>query len=576
MITELTNLDALVGQYDAGKLLVGPLLSLSVNSNFRYFYVAGQGSKVYEALGLGFVEIESVGQKQRADLVEKFKGRFGEVKTFDNHLEMARATQALWPNEETEKVLAAAALEAKVQSADNGSSDGSEQFVDEVSLESAFHDNDIDPSLTNTSGSDLGVLSADDGNQLVDDGAEGVTPYAEDVDSDLTNATTFARDQRQLTPLLQPEPTLPPLRLPDVGSNWPLGGRAVTYQQPSGFDQDDIALAVLGLRSAMGLPPELPVKRTRGLTSRILEFCALAGVAALAAWVVVLLSPRWIAERTEPAAPLIAADRNNSSSQVAASVTSSPDQTVEAKDPVLPAESVLATSPTATSPPLQGANAQAKTVPVAEPPSMPLQATGMAANAAPVSAPQSSPFSASQSSPSPPAASIQANATPVSAPPSSTLPASVEAGAPPSSGPPSPSLHPASGLQSSPPQVASVEAGHGPDSGLQSPSAQGASTSQRLRLSNDEITALINRAKDFLKDGDFASARLLLRRAAEAGSADATLMLGETFDPLVMHEHGAIGIAPNIAEARQWYEKAAKLGSEVATERLSKLVQIGH
>ena len=40
--------------------------------------------------------------------------------------------------------------------------------------------------------------------------------------------------------------------------------------------------------------------------------------------------------------------------------------------------------------------------------------------------------------------------------------------------------------------------------------------------------------KDFLKNGDFASARLLLRQAAEAGSADATLMFGETFDPLVI------------------------------------------
>jgi len=97
-----------------------------------------------------------------------------------------------------------------------------------------------------------------------------------------------------------------------------------------------------------------------------------------------------------------------------------------------------------------------------------------------------------------------------------------------------------------------------------------------LQLNHDEIAALINRAKDFLKNGDFATARLLLRRAAEAGSADATLMLGETFDPLVMHERGAIGIAPDIAQASQWYEKAVKLGSDVATRRLAKLAQSGH
>jgi TPR repeat protein len=97
-----------------------------------------------------------------------------------------------------------------------------------------------------------------------------------------------------------------------------------------------------------------------------------------------------------------------------------------------------------------------------------------------------------------------------------------------------------------------------------------------VQLNGGEVTALINHAKDFLKNGDFASARLLLRRAAETGSADATLMLGETFDPFVMRERGAIGVAPDIAQATQWYEKAAKLGSDVATQRLAKLVQTGH
>jgi TPR repeat protein len=122
--------------------------------------------------------------------------------------------------------------------------------------------------------------------------------------------------------------------------------------------------------------------------------------------------------------------------------------------------------------------------------------------------------------------------------------------------------------------VASIEIQQGPGSGLESPRAHGASTI--AHLNDDEITALINHAKDFLRNGDFVSARLLLRRAAEAGSVDATLMLGETFDPLVMHERGAIGIAPDIAQATQWYEKAAKLGSDIATQRLAKLAQTGH
>jgi hypothetical protein len=40
-------------------------------------------------VGLVFVKVEADAQKGRADLVEKLKSRFGEVKTFGSHLEMA-------------------------------------------------------------------------------------------------------------------------------------------------------------------------------------------------------------------------------------------------------------------------------------------------------------------------------------------------------------------------------------------------------------------------------------------------------------------------------------------------------
>ena len=84
---------------------------------------------------------------------------------------------------------------------------------------------------------------------------------------------------------------------------------------------------------------------------------------------------------------------------------------------------------------------------------------------------------------------------------------------------------------------------------------------------------LVSRAENLLKSGDFASARLLLRRAADS-SANAALMLGATFDPRIIHDIGPIGIEPDIAQARQWYEKAAQLGSEVAVQRLAKLTQM--
>jgi TPR repeat protein len=92
-----------------------------------------------------------------------------------------------------------------------------------------------------------------------------------------------------------------------------------------------------------------------------------------------------------------------------------------------------------------------------------------------------------------------------------------------------------------------------------------------LRLDSEEITALIDRGSDLLKRGDLASARLLLRRAADAGSADAALMLGSTFDPLTIEQLGAIGVAPDVARARQWYQRAVELGSDAAAQRLANL-----
>jgi hypothetical protein len=128
-------------------------------------------------------------------------------------------------------------------------------------------------------------------------------------------------------------------------------------------------------------------------------------------------------------------------------------------------------------------------------------------------------------------------------------------------------------VQAGPAPVASVQAWTAPVSGPQSLSAQRGSAARHLDA--EEIATLINRGTDSLKSGDLVSARLLLRRAAEAGSASAALMLGTTFDPLVIQQLGAIGVVPDVAQARQWYEKAVELGSEPASQRLAKLARSG-
>src|SRR5271169_2041839 len=113
MSPDLIDVERLLDQYDPGVIFVGPLLSFSINSRYRYFHIAGNGSKVYENISLGFIEVEANGQTQRADFIEKLTSAFVEVLTFDSQLEMADAAYMRWPNIETAKFLALAELEAK-------------------------------------------------------------------------------------------------------------------------------------------------------------------------------------------------------------------------------------------------------------------------------------------------------------------------------------------------------------------------------------------------------------------------------------------------------------------------------
>jgi len=91
------------------------------------------------------------------------------------------------------------------------------------------------------------------------------------------------------------------------------------------------------------------------------------------------------------------------------------------------------------------------------------------------------------------------------------------------------------------------------------------------RMDPDELAGLLKRAKSLLAVGDIASARLLLERAADAQEAEAALMLGTTYDPLVVGNQDMRSITPDPAMARQWYQKAAALGSQDARRRLSEL-----
>jgi TPR repeat protein len=98
-------------------------------------------------------------------------------------------------------------------------------------------------------------------------------------------------------------------------------------------------------------------------------------------------------------------------------------------------------------------------------------------------------------------------------------------------------------------------------------------TFAKRQLDREEITVLLKIGKDLIASGDIAAARLTLKRAADAGDAEAALALASTYDPYVLRELKAYGLPADAAMARAWYEKAKDLGSPVAPRRLEMLAR---
>jgi hypothetical protein len=91
------------------------------------------------------------------------------------------------------------------------------------------------------------------------------------------------------------------------------------------------------------------------------------------------------------------------------------------------------------------------------------------------------------------------------------------------------------------------------------------------RLDADVIETLLKRARALIEIGDISSARLLLERAADAQDASAALLLAQTYDPTVLGTPDMRSLTPDPAAARDWYQKAAQLGSRDAQARLAQL-----
>jgi hypothetical protein len=88
------------------------------------------------------------------------------------------------------------------------------------------------------------------------------------------------------------------------------------------------------------------------------------------------------------------------------------------------------------------------------------------------------------------------------------------------------------------------------------------------RLSNADAVRLIARARLLITQGDMAGARMVLERAAEAGSAPAVFVLAETYDSAVLSAWGTFGTQGDSARARQLYAEAFAAGIQEAKARL--------
>ena len=90
------------------------------------------------------------------------------------------------------------------------------------------------------------------------------------------------------------------------------------------------------------------------------------------------------------------------------------------------------------------------------------------------------------------------------------------------------------------------------------PAVPNTQSPQPRHMSAQDIAILTGLAKKSLSTGDIPTARLLLRRAAEAEDAGAALLLAQTYDPAVLRSSD---VRPDPESARAWYEKATQFAT---------------
>jgi len=123
-----------------------------------------------------------------------------------------------------------------------------------------------------------------------------------------------------------------------------------------------------------------------------------------------------------------------------------------------------------------------------------------------------------------------------------------------------------------PSEVVNVPTNREPPSDVtRTPAATERSTAAETAGGASEIARLMARANALLAQGDIASARIVLERAVDLGSAKAAFALAETYDPIVLDAWRTFGTLGDVARAKQLYAKAKAGGVQEAQGRLNAL-----
>jgi hypothetical protein len=123
-----------------------------------------------------------------------------------------------------------------------------------------------------------------------------------------------------------------------------------------------------------------------------------------------------------------------------------------------------------------------------------------------------------------------------------------------------------------PSQVVNVLTNPKPPSDVtRTPAATERSTPAQTAGGVSEIARLMARGNALLAQGDIASARIVLERAVDLGSAKAAFALAETYDPIVLGAWRTFGTLGDVAKAKQLYAKARAGGVQEAQDRLNAL-----